>query len=58
MGSEHQYILDINSRVEITNKVQEYMTTSNENKMEVVDNFLDASIDAKLVMDEIIVFEG
>ena len=47
----------MNSRIEITKKVQEYMTTSDNKKMEVVDNFLDASIDAKLIMDEIMMNE-
>ena len=47
----------MNSRIELTKKVQEYITTSDNKKMEVVDNFLDASIDAKLIMDEIMMNE-
>ena len=57
LDSELQYVLDMENRVEITLRIQEYMTASDTSKVALVDNFLDASLDAKLVMDEITMTE-
>ena len=53
LSSEHENILDTQRRAEITVKIQEYITLSDVRKVEMVDNFLDASLDAKLILDEI-----
>ena len=53
LSSEHENILDTQRRAEITVKIQEYITLSDVRKVEMVDNFVDASLDAKLIHDEI-----
>ena len=53
LDSELEHVLDMESRIEITLKIQEYLTNSDPSKVEVVDNFLEASLDAKLILDEI-----
>ena len=58
LDSELEHVLDMESRVDITLKIQKHIMYSESNRnAEVVDNFLDASLDAKLIMDEIAMAE-
>jgi uncharacterized C2H2 Zn-finger protein len=58
LDSELEHVLDMESRVDITLKIQNHIMYSESSRnAEVVDNFLDASLDAKLIMDEITMTE-
>jgi hypothetical protein len=58
LDSELEHVLDMESRVDITLKIQKHIMYSDSRRnAEVVDNFLDASLDAKLIMDEIAMTE-
>ena len=53
LDSELDHVLDMESRIDITLTIQNYIIDPNSRNVEVVDNFLDASLDAKLIVDEI-----
>jgi len=53
LNNDLEQVLDTESRVEVTYKVQKVIANSDPNKVELVDNFLEASLDAKLIQDEI-----
>ena len=53
LTSELDHVLDLERRIEITMKIQEYITISDPGKVEAIGNFLDASLDAKLMLDEL-----
>ena len=47
-------ILDMVTRVDITLSIQDHLTSSDPRNVEAVDNFLEASLDAKLIQDELL----
>ena len=53
LDSELEHFLDMESRVDITLIIQNDIIDPNSRNVEVVDNFLDASLEAKLIVDEI-----
>ena len=57
LDSELDHVLDMESRIDITLTIQNYIIDPNSRNLEVVDNFLDASLEAKLIVDELAMTE-
>lgn len=53
VGSEGDYVVDMANRVKISNTIQVYVARAEGRHYSDVENFIEASLDAKLILDEI-----
>jgi len=56
-SDEVEFMVDMARRVKATRLVMSYMAKSDPQKVTVVENFIEASMDAKLMLDEIVMSE-